>query len=233
MNFGPFGENPIFTARSVTQTSPDMFRLCNHNHSRPVYGALSIILFLSFFARPALAQWTLSGSNLTSPPSQLVGVGTTAPTQRLDVNGNVQVPSTGLIGFGLGDNFTYMGQTMGHYSLGWFPDSSFSGGNSSWYAAYGNIKLFTEGTLRIMVGANGYNGFNTNSPGHVIHAVGLNATTPTSYIWGSTYGEAIGVQNATSTAYAFAVLGNLASTGSALSGGLNIIFMSMVRAMLE
>ncbi|MBT1710987.1 hypothetical protein KK062_22280 [Fulvivirgaceae bacterium PWU5] len=83
-----------------------------------------------------------------------VGVGLEAPTQRLDVNGNVQVPIDNLFGFGLSDKFTYNGKNPGNYSLSWVFDS-WSGSPTSYLSSYGGLKIFTSGLPRLAVHENG------------------------------------------------------------------------------
>ncbi|MBB6128334.1 hypothetical protein [Mucilaginibacter lappiensis] len=50
---------------------------------------LSLSLFLSFSSL-VHAQWTTNGTNTTTPTTNLVGIGTTTPDEKLVVNGNVK-----------------------------------------------------------------------------------------------------------------------------------------------
>jgi flagellin-like hook-associated protein FlgL len=73
----------------------------------------------------------------------------------LSGNGDVSVGSANRLGFALPDSFSLDGKTMGHYSLGWFADSSEPSGNTAWFSGYGGIKMFTRGEARLSIDIGG------------------------------------------------------------------------------
>ena len=101
-----------------------------------------------------------------------VGIGVVKPNSKLDVAGDMQI--SGKIGNGLTDTFMYdTDKTMGHYSLGWFPDSkTISAGSALWMSGYGGIKLFTHGLQRFAISENGKIGIGISRPDEFL------ATTP-------------------------------------------------------
>ena len=95
-----------------------------------------------------------------------VGIGTSTPSTKLDVNGEISL--TGRLGKYLGDpsqSFVYDNKSMGHYSLGWFNDSwSSAQGQALWMSSYGGIKFFTLGNPRMVIDYNGNVGIGTTTP---------------------------------------------------------------------
>jgi hypothetical protein len=59
--------------------------------------------------------------------------------------GNLDIAQGSHIGAATKDTFTYDGDPMGWYSIGWKDDSWFGFGNTAWLSGYGGIKLFTGG----------------------------------------------------------------------------------------
>jgi hypothetical protein len=92
-----------------------------------------------------------------------VGIGTSAPTDKLVVLGNISVPLQNGIGFGHSDKFTYDNKTVGNYTIGWYNDSQNTGAPMSYYTGYGGIKFFTQSFPRMIVSQNGNVGVGTSS----------------------------------------------------------------------
>jgi hypothetical protein len=81
------------------------------------------------------------------------------------------------IGHSLGYNndsdvFTYDGNTVGHYSLGWYYDSAIASGPVAHLSGYAGLKFFTYGILRMYVALNGYVGIGTDSPSYTLQVNG-------------------------------------------------------------
>jgi hypothetical protein len=76
-----------------------------------------------------------------------VGIGrTVSPGTKLAVSGgNLEIDHGSHMGAATNDTFTYDGDLMGYYSIGWKDDSWFPWGNTAWIAGYGGIKFFTGG----------------------------------------------------------------------------------------
>ncbi len=95
-----------------------------------------------------------------------IGTGTTAPSAKLDVNGEINM--LGRIGMSINDInqcFTYDGKTMGHYSIGWLQETTCTNsGPSLLMSGYGGIKLFTTGTQRLAINYQGKVGIGLSNP---------------------------------------------------------------------
>ena len=124
-------------------------------------------VFICLMCTPVFSQWTSNGNIIST--TQNVGVGTTAPAYKLDVNGdvrsnNVVLSPDGQISPLLSSKFTYKGLSMGNYALGWMADSWNSIGNSLWQSAYGGIKFFTGGQFQMSIHNSGNVGIGTEAP---------------------------------------------------------------------
>lgn len=93
-----------------------------------------------------------------------VGIGTTTPTAKLDVVGDVQIDGNKRLGCYLADLFTHDNKNIGHYSLGWFNDSWNPGANSLWMSSFGGMKFFAGGQPRLSINSNGYVGIGLTNP---------------------------------------------------------------------
>jgi hypothetical protein len=105
-----------------------------------------------------------------------VGIGTTGPQYKLDVAGTLNVTNirTGSLSMHLTDNFTYDGQSMGHYALKWTSDSWQASCASLWLSGYGGMKFFTGGgsNPRFVVARNGNVGIGVENPGQALEVNG-------------------------------------------------------------
>jgi hypothetical protein len=119
----------------------------------------------------AIGNANQTDASFTSPAFVIdtvgrVGIGTTTPESRLQVNGEITM--SGRLGMWLnstGGYFTYDNKTMGHYSLGWFSDTwSSDYGPALWTSAWGGMKFFTEGTPRLTIDHAGNVGIGTVNP---------------------------------------------------------------------
>jgi hypothetical protein len=124
-----------------------------------------------------------------------VGIGTTSPVAKLDVNGGqIRIDTASFLTTYPTDTFTYDSKTMAHYGLGWFSDSWNSGGPTAWLAGYGGIKLFTAGSPRIAINGSGTVSIGTTS-------TSISGKTPALVVWKSggpvisTYVDTSGLTN--------------------------------------
>lgn len=129
---------------------------------------------------PVFSQWTSNGNIIST--TQNVGIGTTTPAFKLDVNGdirskNIVLPSECQISRSLLDNFTYQARSVGQYSFGWVPDSWYSGGGTLWQSGYAGIKFFTEGKPRLSINISGNVGIGTESPSQKLEVSGNTKTS--------------------------------------------------------
>lgn len=101
-----------------------------------------------------------------------IGVGTTTPGAKLDVNGEINM--SGRLGMYINTPsqcFTYDGKTMGHYSLGWLQESTCTNsGPSLLMSGYGSVKLFTTGAVRLAINNQGKVGIGLTTPDATLSA---------------------------------------------------------------
>jgi hypothetical protein len=106
-----------------------------------------------------------------------VGIGTTNPTSRLQVEGTAHISSimTGLIALDpYNHNFTYDGKTFNHYGLKWQMDDSWQTNSATlWLSSYAGIKLFTGGEPRFAIRSNGNVGIGTTNPQNKLDVNGV------------------------------------------------------------
>lgn len=114
-----------------------------------------LLLFMLF---KGYAQTRVETSEIFYQGSQ-VGIGISAPQQRLHVNGNIYVTANNSIGMNQADSFGKNGHAVGHYSLGWYMEGEEA---KSYYTSFYGIKLFTAGVQRMEVSKLGNVGIGTN-----------------------------------------------------------------------
>jgi hypothetical protein len=102
-----------------------------------------------------------------------LGIGTINPTETLSIIGNIDIPAiTGKIGFYVGDIFTTYGSTAAHYGM------SYIGAQSTVIlSGYAALRMFTVGTERLSILANGNVGIGVTSPTARLNVKG-DGTTP-------------------------------------------------------
>ena len=100
-----------------------------------------------------------------------VGIGTTSPSEKLNVAGNISiVPSTGSkIGFNTTDAFSAYGTSVAHYGM------SYGGGaNFTALSGYFGLGFFTGGTEKMRIeGGGGFVGIGTSSPSQKLDVNGV------------------------------------------------------------
>ncbi|WP_345954251.1 hypothetical protein [Mucilaginibacter sp. PAMB04168] len=69
----------------------------------------------------------------------------------------------------LSDVFHYNGNTVGHYSLGWYYNQGLYNPPTAYLAGFSGINMFTEGQLRMLVSRAGHVGIGTNAPLSRLH----------------------------------------------------------------
>lgn len=91
----------------------------------------------------------------------------------ISIQKNIEINHNSMLGRNLSNDFTYDGKPMGHYALRWGDDSKATAwGPSLWQSAYGGMKFFTQGTLRMIIHAGGNVGIGTDNPQHKLDVKG-------------------------------------------------------------
>lgn len=101
-----------------------------------------------------IGVWTKSGTEISYGAGNVV-VGADAAQWVKFSGGETSIGESKRIGRTLNDSFTYNGKTMGHYSLGWFPDPANLGGPALWESGFGGIRFFAGGQTRMFLSSNG------------------------------------------------------------------------------
>jgi len=86
-----------------------------------------------------------------------------AGVDRMIINNIGNIGITGNITYNLNDNFTYEGRSFGHYAFGWGADS-WNPSPTAWLSAYGGMKFFTAGQVKMSIDINGNVGIGTTTP---------------------------------------------------------------------
>ena len=116
------------------------------------------------FMQAVKSSGTAYGDIVMNASGGNVGIGTTNPTDRLAVIGNISIPLSNSIGFGHSDRFTYDGKSVSNYALGWYIDSGNAAAATSYYSGYGGMKFFTQALPRITISQSGNVGIGTVNP---------------------------------------------------------------------
>lgn len=164
------------------------------------FSFLRVLFMVLVTVTNASAQWATSGTNINNTNTGNVGIGTTTPSEKLSVAGNINLPLTKSIGIApTTDFFSYDSKNVGRYSLGWAADSWFSTGSTAFLSGYGGVKLFTNNTPRLVISNTGNVGIGVINPIAMLH-VGSG-----SIVWGnnsemsSDQGGAIALKGSTAT----------------------------------
>ncbi|MFD2037542.1 hypothetical protein ACFSKL_22300 [Belliella marina] len=124
-----------------------------------------LVLSLMLFGVSIQAQnWSGSTQGSIYYNQGNVGIGTSSPSQKLHVTGNIQVSYSRFIGQNLTDTFDYLDKIQPHYGMQWTNDPQFIGASTLWISSYGGMKFFSAGQVRMKILANGNVGIGTTVP---------------------------------------------------------------------
>jgi hypothetical protein len=105
-----------------------------------------------------------TGNVYLSTSTDNVGIGTSSPGAKLDVNGSILLPNSNFIATSLTDVFTYDGDSMPHYGLTWRSHTQHTGAKLFQLSGYNGVKFFTQGTERFFIDVSGNVGIGTDAP---------------------------------------------------------------------
>jgi hypothetical protein len=95
--------------------------------------------------------------------------------------------------------FTYDGNTVYHYGLGWYTDpDALAYGPMAYLSAFGGIKFFTGGAFKAVLDVNGNLGIGTNSPLYRLDASGAihsSVTSGSNFIMSKATGASLAFDN--------------------------------------
>jgi hypothetical protein len=104
-----------------------------------------------------------ANAKMTITEAGNVGIGTATPWAKLEVAGNIANTFGNSIRAN-NEEFSYDGKNLGHYSSGWILDSSFPSAPSYCLSAFGGIKMFTGGSMKMKLDFWGNVGIGTETP---------------------------------------------------------------------
>ena len=118
--------------------------------------------------------WTGAGTGnvYLSTSTDNVGIGTSSPSAKLDVNGSILLPNSNFIATSLTDVFTYDGDSMPHYGLTWRSHTEHTGAKLFQLSAYNGVKFFTQGSERFFIDVSGNVGIGTSIPDSTLEVQG-------------------------------------------------------------
>jgi hypothetical protein len=177
--------------------------------------------------------WTAQAQKMVLASSGNLGIGTTNPTYRLDINGKgrftdelraekfVQIPEASTtvnegrgVGYLFSDDFANVGNDsvtryLNHYGFGIHKPigANVTGGRGAYMSGYFGVDIFTQGANRIHVGQDGKIGIGTTAPDGKLHIDGITSTLPGIVLEvaeGSPFNKLIEIQN-TSAAKRFGI----------------------------
>ena len=113
-----------------------------------------------------------NGAAVLIDPTGNVGIGTTAPAQKLDVGGNLRAGSPGNAQAMIGNNASGTNNVVGFWRSGFNYILSTDGNYTSLTSGIGDLFLKTNNVDRVFVGYNGNVGIGTISPAQKLHVAG-------------------------------------------------------------
>jgi len=122
---------------------------------------------------------SLSDSRMVVKSGGDVGIGTTSPSAKLDVNGDVRIPNGSSFSTSITDAFTYDGDSMPHYGVKWRIHSAYTGGPAMQLSGHQGFRFFTVGSEKVTILPNGNVGIGTATPGVALDVNGTIRTNGT------------------------------------------------------
>jgi hypothetical protein len=160
-----------FTAGNVgigTQTPTAPLHIVNNNNVRSITLEGNSAGWGSGIVFKNTASQGKSYGIYTSPLGNWHFSDNDAGADRMIINNIGNIGITGNISHDLNDNFTYEGRSFGHYAFGWGADSWDNSSQNlpptAWLSAYGGMKFFTSGQVKMSIDINGNVGIGTSRP---------------------------------------------------------------------
>ena len=120
-------------------------------------------------ASTALTVKTVGTTAITVDTSQNVGIGTSSPQGKLDVQGNISLINNYIIGYNLGTNTaTIAGVTSPYYGINMGAFTGLGGAGLGMHG-YSGVLFSTSGAERMRIDSSGNVGIGTSSPASILY----------------------------------------------------------------